>query len=117
MPGSRLHTVVETPEFSREAARLLTAIERLALILHLAGNPRAGAVMPGTGGARKLRWATGNRGKSGSVRVITFYSGTDIPVFLIAIFGKSAKVNVTKAEANEMKQGLADFVKAYRARI
>ena len=30
----------------------------------------------------------GGKGKSGDYRVITFYSGDDIPVFLLNIFGK-----------------------------
>ncbi len=50
-----LHTVVETPEFQRRLRGLLTADERDALIDYLAAHPDAGDVMPGTGGARKLR--------------------------------------------------------------
>ncbi len=68
-----LHTVVETPEFQRRLRGLLTVDERDALIDYLAAHPDAGDVMPGTGGARKLRWGVQGKGKSGGVRVITFF--------------------------------------------
>ena len=61
------------------------------LINYLAANPTAGDVIAGTGGARKLRWKLPARGKSGGVRVITFYSGTDLPVFLLACFAKKER--------------------------
>ena len=39
---------------------------------------RAGDVIEGTGGARKLRFAGKGKGKRGGFRVITFFSGADI---------------------------------------
>jgi len=75
------HTVVETPEYLRRAARLLDDPARGEIVKHVAANPRAGAVIPASGGARKLRWGVGGKGKSGGVRVITFFSGVSIPVF------------------------------------
>ena len=88
--------------------------ERLSLIEHLAANPDAGEVMVGTGGARKLRWAAGGRGKSGGVRVITFYSGPPVPVFLLTAFGKGEKINLSKAEQNELREVLGVLAKEYR---
>ncbi len=109
-----LHTVVETPEFQRRVRGLLTDAEREALIEHLAANPEAGDVMPATGGARKLRWATKGRGKRGGVRVITFYSGPPVPVFLLTVFGKGEKVNLTKAEQNAFRKVLGELVTEYQ---
>lgn len=83
-----LHTVVTTRPFERDAARSMSAAAIADLINYLAANPTAGDVIAGTGGARKLRWKLPARGKSGGVRVITFYSGTDLPVFLLACFAK-----------------------------
>jgi len=109
-----LHTVVETPEFQREVRGRLAGFERDALIDYLAANPDAGEVMQGTGGARKFRWATGGKGKSGGVRVITFYSGPPVPVFLLTVFGKGEKVNLTQAERNVLRKVLGELVKEYR---
>ncbi len=116
MPRRPLHTVVETPEFRRRAEPLLSEAERRALIDHVAANPDAGAVMVGTGGARKLRWAARGRGKSGGVRVITFYSGPPVPVFLLTVFGKGEKIDLTRAERNELRRVLGRLVEEYRRR-
>jgi hypothetical protein len=109
-----LHTVVETPEFVAGARRVLTKAERVALINFVAENPTAGDMMQGTGGARKLRWDARGKGKSGGARVITYYAGPDIPVFLMAIFGKGEKANLSKAERNELRDVLASIATAYR---
>ena len=97
-----LQTVVETPEFLSQAKRLLTDAERNDLISHLAANPKAGDVIQGTSGARKFRWAMSGRGKRGSVRVITFFTGEALPVFLLGIFSKNTNINLSKAERNEL---------------
>jgi hypothetical protein len=114
MPLRPLQTVVETPEFRRRARRLIGEAERTALIDHLAANPEAGVVMPGTGGARKVRWAARSKGKSGGVRVITFYSGPRIPLFLLTVFGKGEKADLTAAERNELRKSLGELVDEYR---
>lgn len=111
---SDLHTVVETPEFIGTARRLLADSERTAVINFLARNPTAGDVMASTGGARKLRWAARGKGKSGGVRVITYYAGPDVPVFLMAIFGKGEKANLSKAERNDLRAVLARIAAEYR---
>ena len=38
------------------------------------------------------------------MRVITFYSGPEVPVFLITLFAKGEKVDLTQAERNSMKR-------------
>ena len=68
-----LTTITELPEFIRRANELLSEAERKSVIDYLAEHPRAGDLMAGTGGIRKLRWGRGNKGKSGGVRVIYYY--------------------------------------------
>ncbi len=69
----------------------------------IASNPEAGNEIAGTGGARKVRVAGRGKGKSGGYRVITFYSGKDVPVFLMAVYSKGGKATLTKAERNELE--------------
>ncbi len=109
-----LHTVVETPEFRRRVRGLLGKAARDALIDYLAANPDAGDLMPGTGGARKLRWAGLGRGKSGGIRVITFFSGPPVPVFLLTAFGKGKKIDLSRAEQNALRRVLGDLAAEYR---
>ncbi len=86
------------------------------MIDFIAANPDAGDVIPGTGGARKLRFGIKGKGKSGGARVVTFYSGLDIPVFLLAIFSKNQKINLSQKERNELKGELRGLVRDYRNR-
>jgi len=97
-----LTTVTELPEYIRCANDLLDEADRKAVIDYLAAHPRAGDVMEGTGGIRKLRWGRGNRGKSGGVRVIYYYHDQRLPLFLLTVFGKNEQANLTKAERNSL---------------
>ncbi len=112
-----MQTVVETPAYLRAAKDTgLSEEERAAIVTHLSQHPDAGDEIPGTGGARKLRFAGRSKGKSGGYRVITFYSGADVPVFLLNVFAKGDKINLSQAERNELKRVLQSLVEAYRKR-
>jgi len=110
-------TVVETPVFLREAAVSLTDEERVEVIGFLAANPEAGDVMTGTGGGRKLRWRAQGRGKRGGVRVIYYYHNESVPLFLLNVFAKNEKSNLTKSEQAEMKALLPRLILGYRKRM
>ena len=69
--------------------------------------------MKSTGGIRKLRWAIGNKGKSGGVRVIYYYHNANMPLFLLSLFGKSEKGNLDKAERNDLARLTKILVKNY----
>ncbi|WP_198328180.1 type II toxin-antitoxin system RelE/ParE family toxin [Methylovulum psychrotolerans] len=104
--AAMLTTVTELPEYIRRADELLNEAERKSVIDYLAAYPQAGDLMEGTGGIRKLRWARGGKGKSGGVRVIYYYHDQRIPLYLLTVFGKNEKSNITKSERN----GLAKLV-------
>lgn len=110
-------TVLETPSFLRDAAAALTDEERTEAISFLAANPEAGDIMRDTGGARKLRWRAKGRGKRGGVRVIYYYHNESLPLFLLNVFAKNEKPNLTKAERNEMKTLLPRLIAGYRKRV
>lgn len=97
-----MHGLVELPSYIRLADKLLTSQERQDLIDYLAGNPKAGDIMEGTGGVRKLRWRRGDHGKSAGVRVIYYYHDDLMPLYLLTLFAKGDKGNLTKAERNDL---------------
>lgn len=97
-----MHGLVELPSYIRLADKLLTAQERQDLIDYLAENPKAGDIMEGTGGVRKLRWRRGDHGKSAGVRVIYYYHDDLMPLYLLTLFAKGDKGNLTKAERNDL---------------
>jgi len=106
-----LITVAETPEYLRCAERLLSAAERADVVAYLAAHPRAGDLMQGTGGVRKLRWALGGRGKSGGARVIYYFHSEAMPLYLLTVYGKNERANLSKAERNDLA-GLVRILKA-----
>lgn len=57
------------------------------------------------------------RGKSGGYRVITFYSGSGIPLFLLNVFAKGDRVNLSQAERNELRRELTGLVEDYQKGI
>ena len=92
----------------------MTDGEREAVVMMLATNPGAGVEIPGTGGARKVRVAGRGKGKSGGYRVITFYTGEQMPVFLLNVFSKGDRVDLSQAERNELRKELAGLADDYR---
>lgn len=95
-------TIAELPEFIRIADKLLAESERQDIIRHLADRPKAGDLMEGTGGVRKLRWGRGGSGKSGGVRVINYFHDEAMPLYLLTMFAKGDQANLTKAERNDL---------------
>ena len=103
-----LYGIAELPTYMRLAEKLLSVEERQDLINYLAEHPKSGDIMEGTGGVRKLRWRRGGQGKSGGVRVIYYFHDDLMPLYLLTLFAKGDKANLTKAERNE----LADLIDA-----
>jgi len=86
------------------------------IVVEIAADPEAGALMVGTGGARKLRHGRDGQGKSGGFRTIHYFGGKDIPVFALAIYGKNERGNLSNAERNELARLLPKLADAYRQR-
>lgn len=104
-----LTTVAEMPEYIRCAQGLLDDPARKAIVDYLASCPRSGSVIEGTGGIRKLRWGRGGKGKSGGARVIYYYHEGRMPLYLLTVFGKNERANLSKAERNELAR-LVDWL-------
>lgn len=102
-------TVVEMPEFQRRARSLMTEAERKDLIDLLSSNPEVGVSLGG--GLRKVRFARSGGGKSGGYRTIHFYRPGAGPVFLLTMFAKNEKANLTASETAQLMQ-LGDLVAA-----
>lgn len=98
-----MQSILETNAYLAAAKDAgMSADEQQAVVDLIAANPEAGEIMPGCGGARKLRVARPGSGKSGGYRIITYYAGTNVPTFLLTVFGKNEKANLTKGERNAL---------------
>jgi hypothetical protein len=107
---------VEQPPFERYRADYLdeNAFLRLQQLLML--NPEAGALMPGTGGLRKLRFIDERRGKGkrGGLRVIYYWWDAGLQFWLFTIYDKDEISDLTKAQRETLKQMIKHELKARR---
>ena len=83
----------------------------------LAANPDLGDVIQGTGGCRKLRIAGHGKGKSGGYRLVTFYTGSMTPVFLLTVFSKSERADLNVADRNALKAATKTLASKYTKRV
>ena len=102
-----MRSVIETPAYLAAAKDAgMGEAEQQAVVDLIAVSPEAGDIMPGCGGARKLRVARPGSGKSGGYRVISYFAGENVPVFLLTVFPKNMKSNLTKAEQNAFSKAV-----------
>lgn len=93
---------IETSIFTRQIKELATDDELKDLQAELIAQPDKGDIIQGTGGLRKVRMAVGNKGKSGSVRVLYVLAHFD-RIFLVLAYSKSEKDSLTMDEKSKLK--------------
>jgi hypothetical protein len=111
-----LQAVAETSFFTQDADRLLSRSERDAIIEAIARDPAGGDLIPETGGLRKRRLGLGGRGKRGGARVITFYLDDAHPVYVVFLYAKNERENLSPAQTKALARLVADIKQTARAR-
>ncbi len=91
-----MQTVVQLPEFQRRAKSMMSGSERGAMIDWIAANPEGGISLGG--GLRKVRIPREGGGKSGGFRTIYVFGGRHMPIFLVTVFAKNERANLTQKE-------------------
>ncbi|OQS28260.1 transcriptional regulator [Chromobacterium haemolyticum] len=89
-----MYTLAETSIFTRYVADYWSEEERSDFFVWLVNNPTAGAVIPGSGGCRKVRWSSEGQGKRGGVRVIYYNLLDDGTIWLLTIYGKNVREDI-----------------------
>ncbi len=113
-----MHSVCELKSFRRAATGAGMSEDEIGdLVSFIAGSPSAGEEIVGTGGCRKLRWRGRGKGKRGGVRTITFFSGNNVPVFLITVFGKGERADLTQKERNTLRSKTKVLVSEYAKKV
>lgn len=98
-------TFIQTREFSKNWDRLgFQDSDLRRLEMDLARDPAQYPVVEGTGGLRKMRFSYEKEGKRGGVRVCYVDFVMEESIYLITVYPKSEKDNLTKAEKNEIKK-------------
>ncbi len=109
----RLLTIVETAAYLTQSEKLLDVGEREAVKLAIAANPRAGDLIRGSGGVRKLRFGLGARGKSGGVRVVYYFHSERMPAFLLTVFAKNERSDLSQSEIASLRKLVTILVETY----
>jgi len=107
-------TIVETRSFTLKAKKLFDDEGLKDLMAMLAQDPCCGVLLEGTGGIRKVRFGLEGRGKRGGARVVYYYHSDEIPLFLLTVFAKNEKDNLTAAERHALADVVDIIVAAYK---
>ena len=93
---------VETSIFTHRITRLLTDNEYHDLQAMLAEHPKAGDVIPGAGGLRKLRWRAAGQGKRGGLRII-YYCWSEDRLYMIFAYNKTEQGDLTHEQLKMLR--------------
>lgn len=99
----------ELKEFTKQISKLANDDELYNLQIELFNNPEKGAVIKGTGGARKARMAAGSKGKSGGNRVIYYWQDEDDVIWMLKAYAKKDKGNISDSEKNDLHEIISDI--------
>jgi hypothetical protein len=112
-----MQTVVETSLYLSDAKSAgLDESDRDRVIDFIARNPSSGDVIQGSNGARKVRIARRNSGKSGGFRILSAYFGEEFPVILLAVYRKNERANVSKSDLQTLSAVLVKLKSEMRKR-
>ncbi len=101
-----MFTFIESRLFTRLVGDYLTDEDYALLQLALADAPERGAIVPGSGGVRKLRWAQPGRGKRGGIRVIYYAKTREGVIWMLTIYAKNEEQNIPAHVLRKIKEEL-----------
>lgn len=101
-----MFSFVESKLFTRLVGDYLSDDEYSQLQAALADDPERGAVVPGSGGVRKLRWAQPGRGKRGGIRVIYYSKTREGLIWMLTIYAKNEEQNIPAHVLRKIKEEL-----------
>jgi hypothetical protein len=96
--------IIETSIFTRQVQALLSDEEYRQLQMALVLHPDLGAVIPGSGGLRKVRWTMRGRGKRGGVRVIYFWAVMHDKILLLFMYSKNEQDDLTPEQLKVLRR-------------
>ena len=102
---------IETPIFTKQVKELMPddSYRQLQNVLLL--RPEAGDLIPGGGGLRKIRWRAPGSGKQGGLRVIYYWDTPDESIFMLALYKKSQKDNLTPGQLKIIRSLVEEWLK------
>ena len=98
---------IETSIFTHQVISLLTDEEYSQLQVALLAHPDMGAIIPHSGGLRKIRWSMGGRGKRGGVRAIYYWVVAEDQILMLFIYPKNVKDDLSPQQLKVLREIVA----------
>ena len=95
---------IETSIFTRQVTTLLTDDEYSQLQVALSAHPEVGAIIPQSGGLRKIRWSMSGRGKRGGVRAIYYWVVAQDQILMLFMYPKNEKDDLTQTQLKILRE-------------
>jgi len=103
-----MFSFMETHLFTRLVKECMSDDEYARLQLALMNNPEAGAVIRGSGGVRKLRWAAEGRGKRGGYRVIYLVRRPKSVIWMLTLYAKNVTDSIPGHVLKQIREEIDD---------
>lgn len=103
-----MYSFIETRLFTKLVTQYLSDDEYSKLQRALISDPKAGDLIPGSGGVRKLRWSCSGRGKRGGVRVIYYARVRQGQIWMLTLYKKSVTENISPHILRQIKEEIDD---------
>ena len=105
-----LYSFRETRRFTKELVELFSDDEFARFQNLLIQLPESGDLIPGSGGIRKIRFPAKGKGKRGGARVIYYFAVGQEKFFLLDVYAKNEKVDLTLPELNDLRKIVEDWL-------
>lgn len=102
---------VETPVFTRELQDLMSDDDYRGLQSALLLRPEAGALIPGGGGLRKVRWGVAGTGKRGGLRLIYYWQKAEDCIYMLLVYRKSRQEDLTPQQLRVLRKLVKESLK------
>ena len=102
---------IETSIFTKTVQELLEDDEYKSLQVALMLRPEQGSIIPGSGGLRKIRWASKGKGKRGGLRAIYYWDKKSESFYMLLIYSKSKQDDLTQGQLQILSQLVKEELK------
>ena len=96
--------IIETSIFTKRIKETMSDDSYREFQNTLIAYPETGKIMKGSGGIRKVRWSINDQGKRGGVRVIYYWAVNNNQIFMLMVYPKKERDNLTKQQLSLLKK-------------